>query len=176
MKKILIIISSIILMFSTILFADSDDSTVVVISTDKGDITIELYLAGAPITAGNFLMLVEQDYYDGLIFHRVEEDYVIQGGDPLGTGMGGPGYTIPDEPTKYNHIKGAVGMAKTPEPHSAGSQFYICLDKLKQLDGKYTIFGQVIEGMDVVKKIKIGDVINEIYIKEKGIFDGYREE
>jgi len=162
-------------MLMIVCLSHSDTNPVVVISTDKGDITIELFITGAPLTVGNFLMLVEKGFYDGLIFHRVEEDYVIQGGDPLGTGYGGPGYMIPDEPTKYEHYKGSVGMAKSQQPHSAGSQFYICLDRLEKLDGKYTIFGKVIDGMDVVESIEIGDVMNKVYLKEAGIFDGYSE-
>lgn len=170
-KSTMIII--VILLMTSIIY--SDTNPVVVISTDKGDITMELFIGGAPISVGNFLVLVEKDYYDGLLFHRVEEGYVVQGGDPLGTGYGGPGYTIPDEPSKYEHHYGSVGMAKSSNPHSAGSQFYICLDRLEQLDGNYTVFGKVIEGMDVVEEIEVGDVMNEVYIKEDGIFEGYRE-
>ncbi len=125
---------------------------VVVIETNFGTIELELYWKEAPKTAENFLYLVNAGYYDGLIFHRVVPDFVVQGGDPLGNGTGGPGYQIPDEPTKKNHVRGALGMAKSG-PNTAGSQFYICLRAAPHLDAGFTVFAHVINGMDTVDKI-----------------------
>jgi len=138
------------------------------ISTAKGDIVVQLDAGAAPLTVNNFLFLAEQGFYDGLTFHRVEPGFVIQGGDPLGTGTGGPGYTVPAE-IELTHVEGAIAMARqgdevNPTRASSGSQFYITLAPTPQLDGAYTVFGQVIAGLDVVKSIAIGDVIETIAI------------
>lgn len=143
---------------------------VAVLRTNKGKIVIELYPESAPKTVANFEKLISEGFYDGLTFHRYVEDFVIQGGDPKGDGTGGPGYTIPDEfdnPNQRPHLKGTVAMAKTNAPDSAGSQFYICLDAQPQLDGKYTTFGRVIRGMDVVMSLRKGDVIKKAKLEEK---------
>lgn len=126
--------------------------------TTMGNITIALDPA-MPITAGNFESLVSKGYYDGVIFHRVIDGFMIQGGDPTGTGRGGPGYTIQDEYTTHNkNSRGAVAMANTGQPNSGGSQFFINLvNNTPQLDNtfdaKYPVFGNVVEGMDVVDAI-----------------------
>ena len=138
------------------------------ISTAKGDIVVQLDAGAAPLTVNNFTFLAEQGFYDGLTFHRVEPGFVIQGGDPLGTGTGGPGYTVPAE-IELTHVEGAIAMARqgdevNPTRASSGSQFYITLAPTPQLDGAYTVFGQVIAGLDVVKSIAIGDVIETIAI------------
>jgi cyclophilin family peptidyl-prolyl cis-trans isomerase len=133
---------------------------VVVMETNYGSIELELYWKEAPKTAENFLYLVNKGYYDGLTFHRHAPNFVIQGGDPLGNGTGGPGYRIPDEPTKKNHIRGAVGMAKSG-PNTAGSQFYICLKAAPHLDKDFTVFAHVINGMDTVDKITQVPTVNE---------------
>lgn len=122
-----------------------------------GDIKIELNRKDAPKTSENFLKLVEAGFYNCLTFHRVAQGFVIQGGDPSGDGTGGPGYTIPAE-IKLKHTKGSIAMARqgdqvNPNRESSGSQFYISLEALPMLDGQYTVFGQVISGMDVVEKI-----------------------
>jgi peptidyl-prolyl cis-trans isomerase B (cyclophilin B) len=143
---------------------------VVVLKTNKGKVVIEIYPESAPKTVANFRKLVAQGFYDGLTFHRYVEDFVIQGGDPEGTGAGGPGYTIPDEfdnPNQRPHLKGTVAMAKTEAPDSAGSQFYICLKELPHLDGNYTTFGKVIEGMDTVMKLRKDDVIRNAIFEER---------
>ncbi len=125
--------------------------------TDLGDIVIGLFSESAPVAAENFQNLVEAGYYDGIGFHRVAPGFVIQGGDPEGTGAGGPGYTIADEEVVGEYGRGIVAMARTPEPNSQGSQFFIVLDDAARgsLDaaGTYTIFGRVVEGMDVVDAI-----------------------
>lgn len=135
--------------------------------TAKGTITLELNAAAAPITVNNFVFLARHGYYDGLKFHRVVAGFVIQGGDPEGTGEGGPGYTIADEKTGLKHTDGALAMAKTSAPNSAGSQFYICLGAQPSLDANYTVFGQVTAGQDVPKQIAVGDAITKVTIEEK---------
>lgn len=145
------------------------DKTVLVIKTDKGDITAELFDKQTPITAGNFLLLAEEGFYNGLTFHRVVPGFVIQGGDPEGTGAGGPGFTIPDETGKgFKHERGILSMAKTAAPNSAGSQFFIIIgprEAVSHLDRDFSPFGKVTEGMDVADKIKQGDKINDIEVK-----------
>jgi peptidyl-prolyl cis-trans isomerase B (cyclophilin B) len=135
--------------------------------TAKGTIQLRLDAAAAPITVNNFVFLARNGFYDGLKFHRVEPGFVIQGGDPDGTGEGGPGYTIPDEKSGLIHVLGALAMAKTNAPNSAGSQFYITLAPQPSLDGNYTVFGNVTEGNDVASKIVVGDVIQKLTITEK---------
>ncbi len=124
------------------------------IKTDHGDITVTLNAKAAPITVNNFVFLARQHYYDGLTCHRVIPGFVAQCGDPRGDGSGGPGYTIPDEPGPLTHQTGAIAMAKSSAPNSAGSQFYIVLAPQPSLDGKYTVFGQVTgDGMSIVNQI-----------------------
>lgn len=135
--------------------------------TAKGTIELSLDAKAAPTTVNNFVFLAKHKFYDGLIFHRVEPGFVIQGGDPEGNGSGGPGYTIPDEKTGLKHVDGALAMAKTSEPNSAGSQFYITLGAQPSLDASYTVFGQVTSGKDVVAKIAVGDKIQSLTITEK---------
>ena len=131
-----------------------------VLETDFGRIVIAFYEEDAPRTVANFRKLVAEGFYDGTYFHRVIPGFMIQGGDPLtkdGTrlndGTGGPGYTIPDEFNDHLHVRGTVSMARRPAPHTAGSQFFICVARAAHLDGKYTVFGRVVEGMDVVDRI-----------------------
>jgi len=124
----------------------------VLLKTSMGDITIQLY-DDMPITTGNFKSLVDKGFYNGVIFHRVINGFMIQGGDPEGTGMGGPGYTIEDEFTDNNrNDRGTIAMANAG-PNTGGSQFFINLVDNNFLDGKHPAFGKVIEGMDVVDKI-----------------------
>ena len=133
------------------------DGTGVRLTTDLGDVVIGLFTESAPVASENFLNLVESGYYDGIGFHRVEPGFVIQGGDPEGTGAGGPGYTIADEEVVGEYGRGIVAMARTPEPNSQGSQFFIVLDDeaKSSLDAArtYAIFGRVVEGMEVVDAI-----------------------
>jgi len=137
------------------------------ITMEKGGvIVIEFYPADAPKTVENFVKLANKGYYNGVTFHRREENFVIQGGDPKGNGTGGPGYTIPAEFNKQKHVRGAVAMARTQDPNSAGSQFYICLAPANFLDGQYTVFGIVTKGMDVVDKVKVGDKMKTVKIVE----------
>lgn len=140
-----------------------------IIKTSKGEIICELFPKEAPLSVTNLKYLADNGFYKGLIFHRVVPDFVIQGGDPAGTGAGGPGYTIPAE-IGLKHKKGALAWARTgdevnPERRSSGSQFYITLKATPFLDGAYTVFGQTINGMDIVEQIRQGDVIESIQVK-----------
>ena len=139
-----------------------------IVETDKGTFVIELYPKVAPKTVENFETLTKKGFYDGLTFHRVVPDFVVQGGDPDGTGTGGPGYTVPAEiDAKEKHLRGSVATARTsdqvnPQRASSGSQFYVCLEPQPGLDGQYTIFGGVVQGMDVVDQIAKGDHMKKI--------------
>jgi len=124
-----------------------------VVETSMGTFSFKLYQEDAPQTVASFVKLANKGFYDGLIFHRVIEGFMIQGGDPTGTGTGGPGYTIKAEFNDNKHVAGAVSMARSGDPDSAGSQFFVCLDPAPHLDGQYTLFGQVVDGMDVVSAI-----------------------
>ncbi|HBY98273.1 MAG TPA: peptidylprolyl isomerase [Chloroflexi bacterium] len=150
---------------------DTSKQYTATIETAKGNIVLELYPKAAPQTVNNFVFLARNGFYNGLTFHRVEPGFVIQGGDPKGDGTGGPGYTLPAE-IELPHVEGAVAMARlsdqvNPERRSSGSQFYITLAPAHQLDGAYTVFGQVVEGMDVVKAIAIGDTITDVTIQDQ---------
>ena len=123
-------------------------------STNHGDITFELFDEDAPKTVENFRTLAQQGFYDGLTFHRVIRDFMIQGGCPLGTGTGGPGYTFEDEINQHKVTRGALAMANAG-PNTNGSQFFIVtVDEAPWLDGKHTVFGRVTDGMDVVDKLE----------------------
>ncbi len=133
---------------------------VAVIKTTLGTIVLEFFEQDAPKHVANFKKLAGEGFYDGITFHRVIPGFMIQAGDPLtkdddrsNDGTGGPGYTIDAEFNSRKHLRGTLSMARKPDPNSAGSQFFICLKPQPGLDGQYTIFGQVIDGMDVVDKI-----------------------
>ncbi|MDA8337406.1 MAG: peptidylprolyl isomerase [Peptococcaceae bacterium] len=136
----------------------------VTVQTAKGNIVMELYPEKMPITVENFLKLTNSGFYDGLAFHRVEH-WVVQGGDPKGNGSGGPGWTIELEThPELKNVRGAVAMARTAVPDSAGSQFYILKTDAPWLDGQYAVFGQVTEGMDVVDQMAGGDKMNGVKV------------
>ena len=126
---------------------------IAVIETSMGMIKLKFYPDVAPNHCRNFIRLAKDGFYDNLLFHRVIEGFMIQGGCPQGTGMGGPGWNVDAEFSQRKHLKGTLSMARSTDPNSAGSQFFICLEPQPGLDGKYTVFGQVIEGQDVVDKI-----------------------
>ncbi|MFZ3091589.1 MAG: peptidylprolyl isomerase [Nitrospirota bacterium] len=140
-----------------------------VLETNKGTIKFKLFENDAPVTAKNFIDLANKGFYNGLKFHRVEPNFVIQGGDPKGNGSGGSDKTIPLEVTpKLKHDSaGVVAMARANDPNSASSQFYITLAPAPFLDMNYAVFGKVVEGLDVVKSIKIGDVMKKVTIADK---------
>ncbi len=147
---------------------EKDKNYYATIYTGKGKIVCQLFQDKAPVSVTNFIQLAEGHFYDGLTFHRVVPSFVIQGGDPQGTGSGGPGYTLPAE-IGLSHESGALAWARLPDTvnpnrRSSGSQFYITLDKVSFLDGEYTVFGQTLEGFDVVKQIRANDKIEKIEI------------
>src|SRR5512136_898422 len=137
------------------------------VETNRGTIVLKLYAAQAPRTVNNFVCLAEDSYYDGVTFHRVIKDFMIQGGDPAGTGRGGPGYTFKDEfDPKLKHDKPGVLSMANAGPNTNGSQFFITHVATPWLDGKHTVFGQVVKGQDVVNKIEQGDVMLSVTISE----------
>lgn len=131
----------------------------VVLTTSKGVIKYKFYSKDAPKTVARMVELIQQGFYNGLNFHRVVPGFVIQGGDPLGNGTGGSGQKIPAEFNERRHIEGTVAMARSQDPNSADSQFYISLGRHPHLDRSYTVFGQVTEGYEFAKQIQIGDKI-----------------
>jgi cyclophilin family peptidyl-prolyl cis-trans isomerase len=134
------------------------------IKTNKGDIQLQLNPAEAPITVNNFVALAREGFYDGVTFHRVVPQFVIQGGDPTGSGSGGPGYKFQDEPVKRPYKTGTLAMANAG-PNTNGSQFFICLEDQPGLPPNYTIFGDTVAGMDVVRNIRVGDVMQSVTIE-----------
>ena len=146
--------------------AKESDTLIAIINTTRGDIKIELYPEEAPLTVANFANLVERGYYDGLKFHRVIADFMVQGGDPSGNGTGGPGYKFGDEvKTDLKHDgPGRLSMANAG-PNTNGSQFFITHKATPWLNGKHTVFGKVIEGQNVVDAIEQGDVMMAVVIE-----------
>lgn len=137
-------------------------TTSATIKTIHGDIVFRFYTKAAPRTSARIMQLIQQQFYDGLIFHRAIPNFIIQTGDPTGTGTGGSGVKLKPEFNELQHIKGTMGMAKGVDANSADSQFYISLTTLSHLDGKNTVFGQVVDGLDVLPKISKGDKIISI--------------
>ncbi len=133
--------------------------------TTQGVFIAEIY-KDVPATHKNFMELTQSGFYDGLTFHRYEPGFVIQGGDPQGTGMGGSDKNIPLEITKYKHVKGALGMARSQDPNSASSQFYVCLADTPFLDGSYAVFGKVLEGMGAALALRKGDKMIKVSVIE----------
>jgi peptidyl-prolyl cis-trans isomerase B (cyclophilin B) len=136
--------------------------------TSRGDIVVELFTKDAPHTANNLVFLARDKFYDGTTFHRVIKDFMVQGGDPEGTGRGGPGYKFNDE-TRNNpnrHVRGVLSMANAG-PNSNGSQFFITHVATPWLDGKHTVFGKVLQGLEVVDAIQQGDKLISVTIDEK---------
>ena len=149
------------------------EEQVAVVTTDKGIFVFEFYPDAAPVAVDNFIKLINMKFYDGLTFHRKVDApglNIIQGGCPEGDGTGGPGWNIVDEYTNPNqrpHVRGTVAMARANAPNSAGSQFYICFKPQPHLDGQYTTFGGVVQGMDVVDRLEIDDVMTRIRLEAK---------
>ena len=136
-----------------------------VIKTAKGDLTLELYPKDAPVTVNSFVSLARKGFYNGLTFHRVIPGFMAQGGDPTGTGSGGPGYKFQDEFSSRTHQEGSLSMANAG-PNTNGSQFFICYAPQPHLNGKHTVFGQLTQGMDALKKLVNGDKMTEVIITE----------
>ena len=147
---------------------DTNNIYQVTLDTDQGAIVLDLYAKNAPKTVNNFVFLARDGYYDGVAFHRVISNFMVQGGDPTGSGRGGPGYTFEDE-TRGNPLKhetGVISMANAG-PNTNGSQFFITHGPQPHLDGKHTVFGKVVEGMDVVNSIRQGDHIRSVTVTER---------
>ena len=145
---------------------DTDKIHRATIETPKGRIVMDLDPALAPVSVNNFVHLARSGYYDGLTFHRVVPEFVIQGGCPDGDGRGGPGYRFPDEPVKGEYTLGAVAMANAG-PDTNGSQFFITIDDCRmKLDKAYNLFGHVVEGIEVTQQIAVGDVMTSVTIEE----------
>jgi peptidylprolyl isomerase/peptidyl-prolyl cis-trans isomerase B (cyclophilin B) len=140
-------------------YAERASRSQVRITTRHGDIVFRLFPDDAPLHSAAFMKLADAGFYDGLKFHRVEPGFVVQGGDPKGDGTGGPGYNLKAEFNARPHVRGTVAMARTSQPDSAGSQFYICLDDASFLNGQYTVFGQMTEGFEALDAIKRGDAM-----------------
>jgi peptidyl-prolyl cis-trans isomerase B (cyclophilin B) len=140
-------------------YAERASRSQVRITTPHGDIVFRLFPDDAPLHSAAFMKLADAGFYDGLKFHRVEPGFVVQGGDPKGDGTGGPGYNLKAEFNARPHVRGTVAMARTSQPDSAGSQFYICLDDASFLNGQYTVFGQTTEGFEALDAIKRGDAM-----------------
>ncbi len=139
----------------------------VTITTNRGPIVMDLDPQLAPNTVNNFVGLARQGYYNGLTWHRVVPDFVIQGGDPEGSGRGGPGYKFADEPVKGKYTRGAVAMANAG-PDSNGSQFFICIDDCtRKLAPSYNLFGYVIEGQDIAEATQVGDAMQTVGVEER---------
>ncbi len=145
---------------------DTAKSYTAVIETGKGNLEIELFAREVPVTVNNFVYLARDGFYDGVTFHRVIADFMVQGGDPTGTGSGGPGYSFADEFSGHEHTEGTLSMANSG-PNTNGSQFFITYAPTPWLDGKHSVFGQLTEGMAVLKQLENGDVIKRIRIIEK---------
>ena len=145
---------------------DTDKTYKVTMETVRGPIVLELYPEYAPKTVNNFVFLVQEGFYDGVAFHRVIDNFVIQGGDPTGTGRGGPGYRFEDE-TRGNPLKhetGVISMANAG-PNTNGSQFFITHSPQPHLDGKHTVFGKVVSSMDTVNKVRQGDKMLKVVVE-----------
>ena len=147
---------------------DPAKNYVATIETTRGNIIVELYPTYAPKTVNNFVFLARQGFYDGIKFHRVINNFMVQGGDPTGTGTGGPGYRFEDEVrgNPLKHETGVISMANAGA-NTNGSQFFITHSPQPHLNGKHTVFGKVIEGQDVVNAVRQGDVMNKVTIAEK---------
>jgi len=150
---------------------EPNGTEIAMITTPKGVIKFEFFVEDAPNHVASFIERAQDGFYDGTKFHRVEPNFVIQGGDPLSktddpnVGTGGPGYVLGEEFNDRLHLEGTVAMARSMDPNSGGSQFYICLSPQPSLDGQYTVFGQVTEGLDVVHAIAVGDVMESMVIE-----------
>lgn len=145
---------------------DQNKQYTALIETNKGNLTLELFAKDVPKTVNSFVFLARDGYFDGVTFHRVIPGFMAQGGDPTGTGRGNPGYQFDNEITSHTHVAGALSMANAG-PNTNGSQFFICYTDQHQLDGDYSVFGQLTEGMDVLMKLVNGDVMQKVTIIEK---------
>ena len=161
LRKIGLTVLSAVLGAFFIMSEKSSEAAVVVLETSKGQVEIEMKPELAPNHVARITELVKKGFYDGIIFHRVIPGFMAQTGDPTGTGMGGSGENLNAEFTDYEYVEGTVGMARAMNPNSADSQFFICFEGCGHLTGQYTVWGQVTDGMDVVRKINEGQPPDE---------------
>ncbi|MFC1897446.1 peptidylprolyl isomerase [Chloroflexota bacterium] len=145
---------------------DTSKQYTATIETGKGNIVLELFASDVPVTVNNFVFLAREGFYDGTTFHRVIPDFMAQGGDPTGTGTGGPGYQFADEFTEHTHVTGALSMANAG-PNTNGSQFFITYAPQPHLNNHHSVFGQLVDGMNVLKTLVNGDTIVGITIEER---------
>ena len=145
---------------------DATKQYIATIETEKGKLVLELFAGDVPLTVNNFVFLARDGFYNGTIFHRVIPGFMVQGGDPTGTGRGGPGYRFADEFTKHIHNGGTLSMANAG-PDTNGSQFFITYAPQPHLNGKHSVFGHLVSGMDVLETIVNGDILTGITIEEK---------
>ena len=156
LRKVRLTVLSAVLGVFVIMSEKSSEAAVLILDTSKGQVEIEMKPDLAPNHVARISELVKQGFYDGVIFHRVIPGFMAQTGDPTGTGMGGSGENLKAEFTDYAYVEGTVGMARAMSPNSADSQFFICFEGCGHLTGQYTVWGQVTDGMDVVRKINEG--------------------
>ncbi len=145
---------------------DVNKQYTVTMTTEYGDMVFQLFPADAPKTVNSFVFLIREGYYDDTVFHRVEPNFVVQGGDPTGTGLGGPGYYVPNEISSRQHLSGTLSMANGGADTN-GSQFFICYGPQPTLDGNYSVFGQLIQGTDVLNQIEINDRLIKVTVVEQ---------
>ena len=168
-KKLLIglgVVIAVVVAVVVITTMPEGPKTYATIETEKGNLVLELFASDVPRTVNNFVTLAREGFYDGLTFHRVVPGFVVQGGCPVGDGTGGPGYQFDDEITGHTHVAGALSMANSG-PNTNGSQFFITYTPQHHLDGLHSVFGQLVDGMDVLESIEQGDVMIRIIIEEK---------
>jgi len=144
---------------------DTSKKYTATIETENGSMVLELFASDVPVTVNNFVFLAREGFYDGTTFHRVIPDFMAQGGDPAGTGTGGPGYKFADEFTQHTHVTGALSMANSG-PNTNGSQFFITYAPQPHLDRKHSVFGQLVLGEKILKALKNGDAVVRITIEE----------
>ena len=146
----------------------SETGNIIHLQLETGVVTLELYPEVAPATVQSFKKLVTDGFYDGLTFHRVIAGFMAQGGDPEGTGMGNAGFKLKAEFNATKHVRGTLAMARSSDPDSASSQFYICFAPQPHLDGQYTVFRQVTDGMELIDVVKQGTIMQKLTIVEAG--------
>jgi peptidyl-prolyl cis-trans isomerase B (cyclophilin B) len=168
-KKLLIglgVVIAVVIIVIVVIATMPEKQYTATIETEKGNLVLELFGSDVPMTVNNFVSLAREGFYDGLTFHRVVPGFVVQGGCPIGDGTGGPGYQFDDEITEHTHVAGALSMANSGA-NTNGSQFFITYTPQHHLDGHHSVFGQLVEGMDVIERIEQGDVMIRITIEEK---------
>lgn len=164
MKKMWLFLLAMVVLWS---YGLAQEKKICVLETENGTLAFEMYPEVAPRTVARISALVSSGFYNGIIFHRVVADFVVQAGDPSGSGDGGSGQTIAAEFSHLHYLRGSVGMARDDDINSNDSQFFICISDQPHLDGKYTLFGQVVRGADVLDKIRQGDKILSMRLEKK---------